>query len=107
METLAKVVDATLVIELFIWYIIIGILIAAWACFYLALAAAKLNTTFLRIFGVLLFFCILWLGVVTAYEDSYGFSDTINILSLLVPIVMLTAQIVICAILVVFRKKGR
>ena len=107
MEILGKVVDATLFIELFVWYIIAGTLIAAWASFYLALAAAKLNTVFLKIFGTVIALAVTWLGVVSAYEYSYGFTESIRISPLLIPAVLLVSQLAICIILVVFRKKKR
>jgi len=106
-ETLGKLVDGTLIMELYVWYIIAGILIGAWAFFYLALAAAKRNTIAFRIFGVIIGLAVLWLGIVSAYDHSYGFTDTINIPQLIVPAVLLVSQIAICIFLVVFRKKER
>ena len=105
METLGKVVDATLVIELYVWYIIAGLLIAAWAVFYLAFAALNFKTLFPRIFGVVLALCVVWLGVVSAYDYSYGFTEAVKFQELIVPATLLVAQFVICIILVVFRKR--
>jgi len=106
-ETLGQLVEGTLVIELFLWYIIAGVLLAAWATLYLAFAAFKRNVIVFRIVGVILALCVIWLGVVAAYEYSYGFTDAIRIPSLIVPVAMLLAQLAICIILVVFRRKER
>ena len=104
---MGKLVDATLVFELFVWYIIAGILIGAWAFFFLALAAAKRNTIAMKIFGVVLALGVIWLGFVSAFEYSHGFAEAIKIHQLLVPAALLIGQIAICVILVVFRKKER
>jgi len=100
-------VNATLIFELYIWYIIAGVLIGAWAFFFLALAAAKRNTIVMKILGVLLALAVIWLGVVSAYDYSYGFTESIKIIPLLVPAALLVGQLAICVILIVFRKKER
>jgi len=104
---MGKLVDATLVFDIFIWYIIVGVLIAAWAFFFLALAGAKKSTVFPKIFGAVLALWIVWLGVVSAFDSSYGFTESVDVVPLLVPVCLLVAQLAICVILVVFRRKER
>jgi len=107
MDILGKAVDMTMIFDLFIWFIIAGILIAAWAYFHLAVSAIGRRVILLRVFGVLIALGVLWLGFVSIYDNSYGFTETIKLSSLIVPGALLAAQLAICIILVVHRSKQR
>jgi hypothetical protein len=98
-------VDATLVLELYIWYIIAGVLISVWALIYLVQVAKKRNPIANKLFGILIMFGVVWLGVVAAFDYSYGFTSTVQVLPLVVPVCLVLSQLAIQIILVVFRKK--
>ena len=106
MKVLGKLADGTIdIVELYIWYIIVGALIASWSYFYLAAVASNRHIILLRVFGGVLALIVVWLGFVAAYDYSYEFADPIKFSSLIMPIVLLTAQVAICIIFVVYRRK--
>jgi len=109
MNELGNLANATYnLFDLYIWYILAGVLVAAWAYFQLSAAATRRSSSwFLTLFGGLIALGVIWLAFVEAYILSYDFEDPLKLSWFMVPAVLLASQFAICVILVVHRTKQR
>jgi len=106
MDVLGKGVTATLgLFDIHFWYVIFGILIAAWTFFLLASAIIRRFELPVYIFGALIFLAIEWFGFSSIYNTSNGKINLLQTSSIIIPAALLISQIIIFIIIAKYRSK--
>jgi len=97
METLSELAEATIeLFDLHVWFLITGILIAAWLCLRII---TKRRTILSTALGLVIGIFLLWLGFISIYYYSSEFAIALSISWVTIPIALFIGIIVVCLIL--------